>query len=227
MIRGQQIEISTETASNKEILKLIQPYHDSLQQRINEPLCYSTHTMSREESPLESSLGNFYADTCMEAADSIYFSETGQHTDFALFNYDGIRTSLPKGEIKVDHVFKIMPFENKLVVVTVSAEKIDELFTFLATKNLAHPVSGLKLVLDGNRFSTIEVQGKPLDPDRTYRVVTHDYLQKGGDDMSFFKNPQEFFNTNYKVRDALIDSLRKLDTIRGATDNRFINSGHL
>ena len=222
MIRGKQIEISNDLKANTEILKEIQPYHDSLQTKINEVLCYSPRNLSRQEAPLESSLGNFYADACYQTADSIFFIEKKEHIDFALFNYGGIRTAIPEGEVKVEDIFKLMPFENKLVVVELSGSMVNDLFDYLLDRKQAHPVSGIAIALKNDKLSSILIQGKKFDPSRNYKVLTHDYLQHGGDNMSFFTKPLSLYVTEYKVRDALIDHLRPLDTLKTALDNRFI-----
>lgn len=221
MVRGKQIEISTEIKSDPNIIKDIKPYKDQLQSKINEVLCYNPRDLSRVESELESSLGNFYADVCLESADSIFFEKTSHHIDFALFNYGGIRTAIPEGSVTVEQIFKLMPFENKLVVAHLSGKKVNELFSYLAKRKQAHPVAGLKLQLKNDAFSTIKIQGITFDPDKSYWVLTHDYLQHGGDNMAFFKEPLDLFTSDYKVRDALIDQLRKLDTLETSIDNRF------
>ncbi len=222
MIRGEQIEISPDLKSDQEFLKAIQPYKNALQSKINEVLCYNPRVLSRNEAELESSLGNFYADVCFKSADSIFFKASGKHIDFALFNYGGIRTEIQKGTVTVKDIFKLMPFENKLVVVRLSGAKVTELFDYLVKKEQAHPVSGLQLVLDNGKLSSIRIQGKAFETDKSYWVLTHDYLQHGGDNMSFFTEPLELVSTDYKVRDALIDHLRIQDTLRSFLDNRFI-----
>lgn len=221
MIRGEQIEISPDIKSDQEILKAIQPYQDELQSKINEVLCYNPRVLSRSEADLESSLGNFYADVCFKSADSIFFNESGKHIDFALFNYGGIRTEIQKGTVTVKDIFKLMPFENKLVVVKLPGRKVAELFEYLALRQQAHPISGLQLVLDNGKLTSISIQGKAFEPDKSYWVLTHDYLQHGGDNMSFFTEPTDLVVTNYKVRDALIDHLRVQDTLKSFLDSRF------
>jgi 5'-nucleotidase len=221
MIRGKQIEISADLESDSIILNDIQPYHDELESKITEVLCYNPRNLSREEAALESSLGNFYADVCLKSADSIFQQKTGKHIDFALFNYGGIRTAIPKGSVTVEQIFKLMPFENKLVVAQLSGSKVVELFDYLAMREQAHPLAGLHLELKDKEFSKIEIQGKIFDPNKNYWVLTHDYLQHGGDNMSFFTEPLELFISGYKVRDALIDNLRKVDTLHCSLDNRF------
>lgn len=222
MIRGEQIEIDNSFSENTEINQLIEPYKDSLSQRINEVLCFSPKVLSRRESPLESSLGNFYADACFEVGDSISKTINNTPVDFALFNYGGIRTAIPKGEVLVKDAFNLMPFENKLVIVTLSGSKTLELFRYLQKSQSAHPVSGLRLEMKNDSLVKILIQNRKFDPNKNYRVVTHDYLQKGGDNMSFFKAPEEIHVTELKVRDVLIDALRKIDTLKVSMDNRFI-----
>jgi len=222
MIRGKQIEISEDLKANTDFLKEIQPYHDSLQTKINEVLCYNPRNLSRQEAFLESSLGNFYADACFQAADSIFYKEKKEHIDFALFNYGGIRTAIPEGEVKVEDIFKLMPFENKLVVVELSGSRVEELFNYLLKRKEAHPISGMRISLNNDKLTAIKIQGKNFDANKTYQVLTHDYLQHGGDNMSFFTQPLSLYVTEYKVRDALIDNLRQLDTLRSSLDNRFI-----
>ena len=221
MIRGKQFEIGAKLESDSSFLKDIQPYHDELESKNNEVLCYNPRNLSRGEAELESSLGNFYADACLKSADSIFMQKTGKHVDFALFNYGGIRTAIPKGSVTVEQIFKLMPFENKLVIAHLSGSKVTELFDYLAKRKEAHPISGLHLELMGEELSKIEIQGKVFDANKNYWVLTHDYLQHGGDNMSFFTEPLDLYISDYKVRDALIDHLRKADTLHSSLDNRF------
>ncbi|MCA0932171.1 5'-nucleotidase C-terminal domain-containing protein [Lutimonas saemankumensis] len=222
MIRGEQLHIDEKIESNKEVIEAFEPYKIELENKINEVLCYNPRPLDRTEADLESSLGNFYADLCYQNADSTFYRKTGEHIDFALFNYGGIRTSLPRGDLKVENIFKLMPFENKLVIVKLSGAKTKELFDQLAKRSVAHPVSGVQLRLKNKQFSKIEIQGEKFDPDKTYWVLTHDYLQHGGDNMTFFKDPLELYPTNYKVRDAIIDHLKTKDTLYASLDNRFV-----
>ncbi len=221
MIRGKQIEIGPDLKSDTDFLKAIQPYHDTLEGKINEVLCYNLRTLSRQESPLESSLGNFYADACYQAVDTTFFKEKKQHIDFALFNYGGIRTDIPEGNVKVEDIFTLMPFENKLVVVELSGVKTRELFNYLALRKQAHPLAGMTIKLDKDSLISIEIQGKKFDINKNYWVLTHDYLQHGGDNMSFFTDPLSLYVAEYKVRDALIENLKQLDTLKSSLDNRF------
>ena len=221
MIRGKQIEISADLDKDKDFIEEIEPYRKEMQNRIKEVLCFNPRNLSRNETELESSLGNFYADACFKAGDSLFFIQTGNHIDFALFNYGGIRTEIPQGNVTVEHIFKLMPFENKLVAVKLSGERVAELLSYLENRKQAHPVSGLKLTLKQNQLSTIQIGNKDFGKNMEYLVLTHDYLQHGGDNMEFFKDPIELYPLEYKVRDAIIDHLKSIDTLSPSLDGRF------
>ena len=223
-ITGKQIEVGNQLLTDSVFLKTIQPYKDTLENKINTLLCYNPTTLNRLETPLESSLGNLYADICYEKANAIFNRKTNKNIDFALFNYGGIRTIIPKGNVTVENIFKLMPFENKLVVVELSGEQTQALFNYLELRKEAHPISHLRLILHNDKLSSILINNIPFDISKNYFVLTHDYLQHGGDHMIFFKNPVNLYDTEYKVRDAIIDHLKDVDTIKAKLDGRFIKT---
>jgi len=221
-ITGTQLDINDELSTDSVFLNSIQPYKDTLKNKINTYLCYNPVTLDRKEMPLESSLGNLYADICYEKANTIFSKKTSKKIDFALFNYGGIRTTIPKGDITVENIFKLMPFENKLVVVELSGKQTKVLFDYLENRKEAHPISHLHLKMTDNKLTSILINDAPFDVSKNYFVLTHDYLQHGGDQMIFFKDPISLFDTQYKVRDAIIDYLKEIDTIKVKLDGRFV-----
>lgn len=221
LIRGNQIVIDSSLSLKKEISLEISPYREQMQERIQEVLCYNPRTLTREEAPLESSLGNAYSDICRMLADSIFNEAMGKHVDFALFNFGGIRTSLDAGPITVEDIFRLMPFENRLVIAELDGSQIEKLLRYLERSGKANPVSGIRIRMQGEKIQEVEIGGKPFDPSGSYFVLTHDYLQHGGDNMDFFEEPLSLYPTGYRVRDALIDHMRRLDTLRASLDGRF------
>jgi len=130
-ITGEQIEIDINYTGDTLISNFIEPYKLKLKDEINRVLCYNPITLTREETDLESSLGNAYADICFEKADSIFHAKTGKNIDFALFNFGGIRTVIPKGDLTVKTLFELMPFENMLVIAELSGSQTQELFNYI------------------------------------------------------------------------------------------------
>ena len=220
-IRGQQIELDSTMGEQEEILEMIDPYEREIFTKINEVLCYNTRVLNKNEGELESGLGNITADICLEMADSIFRDAGGETIDFALFNHGGLRASLPMGDITVENLFQLMPFENELVVTELRPAQVKELIQYLQAGKTAHPISGIRITLKGDQAPEVEVQGKKLDPKANYFVLTHDYLQNGGNNMNFFKDPVSLFKTELKVRDAFIAYMRKADTLKVEMDGRF------
>ena len=60
----------------------------------------------------------------------------------------------------------------------------------------------------------ILVQGKALDLNKVYYVVTSDYLSNGGDNMTFFKKGVSRTDIDYKLRNIMIDYFKDVDTLK-------------
>ena len=119
--------------------------------------------------------------------------------------------------------YNLMPFENEMVVLTMSGEKVQELADYLIKHRLPHPLSKqvqLQITHDG-KITHFTIHGKPFNPKATYLVATSDYLMYGGDAMYFFSNPLKTDMLHYKVRNVLIDYFTKIDTLHAKQDNRF------
>jgi 5'-nucleotidase len=222
-IEGKLISIDKKLNTQNNIETFIKPYKEKVDSEMNTPLSYTPIELNRIDGKLESSLGNLMADLCFEKANPIFQKRTNHTIDFTMLNFGGIRAGISKGNITMEHAFKLMPFENELVVVELSPKKINELVNYLVTERKAHPISkqlNLKITKSGYHFT---INGKPFDNTKTYYVLTSDYLQNGGDNMNFFKNPLNLYKTDYKVRNAIIDYFKENDTIKVKLDGRFLS----
>ena len=221
-ITAKNIAIDNTIKASEEIVRVIHPYKEKLVSEMQEVLCYSPKEIVKNDGNMQSSLGNLMADLCFEMAHPIFKEKTNQSIDFALFNQGGIRATIAAGSVTKADAFKLMPFDNELVVVTLSGEKVLELVAYFIKSKKAHPVSKSIQLTIGKNYNTVKIRGKIFDKNKTYHVLTTDYLQGGGDRMNFFKKPKQQILLNYKMRDAIIDYFRKKDTLHTATDNRLI-----
>lgn len=133
-IEGKLLPITEEIQSKKEIEELVEPYREKVESEMNTVLSFTEKDLVRTDGKLESSLGNLMADLCYERANPVFKSRTNKNIDFALFNYGGIRAGISKGGIKTENAFQLMPFENSLVVVELTSEKIKELLIIFSRK---------------------------------------------------------------------------------------------
>lgn len=222
-IEGKQIPIEESVSANSEIEAFITPYRTHIQKDLDSVLAYSVDTYTKSDSAYNTAIGNFMADAVFDEANPIFKSRTGKNIDMVILNHGGIRSIISKGNITTRTAFELMPFENSIVVVALKGVQIDSLLNYLSKAHKAHPISKLKLAIDKD-FNVMEalINDEKIDKNRTYYVATNDYLYNGGDDMTFFKPNEDVFILDYKIRNALIDNFKKVDTINPVRDDRFI-----
>ncbi|KQN69832.1 bifunctional metallophosphatase/5'-nucleotidase [Devosia sp. Leaf64] len=151
----------------------------------------------------ECSMGNLLADAILDRV-------ADQGATIAFQNGGGIRSSIDAGEITVGDVLTVLPFSNTLATVQISgADVIEALENGVSDiENGAGrfaQVSGLKYSYTlakpaGERVSDVMVKGEgdtwvPIDEEKTYTIVTNNYVRGGGDGYGTFaegENPYDF-----------------------------------
>ena len=166
-----------------------------------------------------STLGNLIADIIFIQSDSVFKYQEDKNIDFVIQNHGGIRASLPKGEVKLTDAYKILPFENEIVIVEMDGKSIYEIVSFLKNETIPHPFSGL--TINGDE---VLVQSRLIIPTNKYYIATNDYLLTGGDNMFFFNKNTEVYRLGYSLRDAFIDYTKSNLYLSSKIDNRFIKN---
>jgi 5'-nucleotidase len=221
-VTAKTTPIDTSTEQDSTIIKEFLPYKEKMIAEINKVLSYAPKDLVRTDGNLQSSLGNLLADLTYEKANELFKKETGKNVDFCMSNYGGIRAGIFKGEVKVSNAFNLMPFDNTIVVVELTAEKVEELFEYFVVKNRPHPLSKhIQLIVDNGTYK-IKINGKPINNNRTYFVATSNYLQKGGDNMDFFAEPESLFDSKFLIRNAIVEYFKNKDTLISNTDKRIL-----
>lgn len=222
-IEGKRININDSITTNQEIEDFIKPFRKRIQEDMNKVLSYAPKDMHKNDGKLETTIGNLMADLVKSQSEPIYKKRTEKSIDICILNHGGIRAPIQAGPIKTRTAFNVMPFENSIVVAELTAENVHGMIDYLVKAKRAHPISGLTIKLDQNdKLVEALVNGKPIEANKTYAVVTSDYLQNGGDRMDFLKNPESLEILDYKIRNAMIDYFKTVDTIPAKLDGRFI-----
>ena len=221
-INAKKIILNSQIEQDSTIIGVFLPYKKKMTEEISKTLTYAPNTLERTDGNLQSTLGNLIADLSYKKANELFEKKTGKKVDFSMSNYGGIRASITKGNVTVSNAFELMPFDNTLVVVELSYEKIQELFAYFMAKKKAHPLSNQVELKIRNKTYDILVDGKSINKNKTYFVATSNYLQKGGDAMNFFKNPLSIYDSNFLIRDAIMEYFISTDTLISNLDNRVI-----
>lgn len=163
-------------------VSFIAPYKQKVDSIMAPVVGSTTHPMAARKP--ESDLSNLLADILVWGGD-----EFKENPDFGVYNVGGIRAALPKGKITYGDVLNVAPFENHICFLTLSGEKTLQLFREIASRKgegISHSVR-LVITKDGKLVSAT-VNGKAIDPAKSYRVATLDYLAQGNDGLTAFKS---------------------------------------
>jgi 2',3'-cyclic-nucleotide 2'-phosphodiesterase (5'-nucleotidase family) len=196
--KDYQVNRSLKTDSS--FIIMLQPYADSLHKQMNTVIGFSNATWYKKQP--ESALGNFMADCLMLYAAKAFQTDV----DAAFVNYGGIRSYLPKGEIKLETIYELMPFDNLVVLQKINGNTLRQLLDLTAYKG-GWPCAGITMKIKDKAASDILVNGVPLNDTSVYTIAVSDYLANGGDQCSMLKNIAQQ-NKNYLFRDALIDYVK-------------------
>jgi 2',3'-cyclic-nucleotide 2'-phosphodiesterase (5'-nucleotidase family) len=168
----------------------------------------------------ETPMGNAVCDAMLE--------ETG--ADFAFSNLGGIRDDFGPGPITPRDVFRVLPFDNKLVVVRMSGELLREVLeTRVAGTHGGLYVAGGRIVYnptrpDFDRLVSFSVGNAPWDPGRTYRVVTSDFLMQGNAELKMLPAvpEQDKTYTGTTMREAFENWIARHSPVAPQVDGRWV-----
>ena len=176
----------------------IAPYRDSLHVLMSEVLARADTPIVRGRP--DSPLGSLIADVVLEEA-RLQVAEGSPIPEFCLLNIGGLRIDLPEGDIRLNHVFELMPFENGITLVELTPQGMQQMVDHLKSVG-GQPVAGIRIE-EQDSATVVTVNGEPLE-ERSYLVATSDYLADGGDKMTFFKSNAGRKDLQLKIRDAII-----------------------
>jgi len=191
-------EMNNTIATDSSIVAFYWPYKKQLNQEMNRVIGVSDVQLTKERKA-ETLIGNFFTEALLYASTKI-----NNPADIAFATKGGIRTELNKGNITIGNVFEIMPFENQLTILELSGQDILRLAGFIA-ETAGQPIAGMSLRIQDKKASNIRVQGQLIDPHKTYKVVTYDYLANGGDNIKVFDQAIKRIDYPLKVRESLIE----------------------
>lgn len=208
-------EVSDSAGIDPGIEEMVLPYRTELTARTSEVIGRATTTITKSQP--EGALGNFAADAMLAVAGDVL----GEPVDIAVTNNGGLRVPIPEGPITVGTLFELMPFENAMVLLTLTGTQVDSLAGQIARIG-GEPVAGLTFAIEepSERAVDVRVKGEPVDPERTYRVVTSDYLADGGGGMTVLSEYGERVDIGVTLRDAFIAYTRQTGVIESRLDGR-------
>jgi 2',3'-cyclic-nucleotide 2'-phosphodiesterase (5'-nucleotidase family) len=167
----------------------------------------------------ESLLGNWAADVMVETS-----TATGlERADLGVVNVGGLRNNMPEGNVRRGDVMLISPFQNNVVVTEMKGSDLQQLMCDIAAVHGEAVSSSVRLVItkDGKLVSAT-IGGQPIDPMRTYRLATIDYLLDGNDKLYSMKRHGKVYPMNMLSRDAMSEYIIKTKVIDSKLEGRIV-----
>lgn len=216
IVSGDSTPISNDVSQDAEVAKLIAPYLEEMHASMDATIGRAESTIGKN-SP-ESPLGNLVADALLWHARR---SDDGV-VDLSVVNNGGIRLpAIQAGDITVADIYQLSPFDNRVVVLTLTGEQVTALVSRLA-EGKGEPMAGLtyQMSRDGSRVSGVRVDGEDVIADKEYRVATVDYLASIGGEFEIFGQAAHRQDGGDFLRDAVIRYIQERKTIRPIIDGR-------
>lgn len=155
---------------------IINPYRSGIDSLMNLKIGETAIDLDQRGYPLL----NFVSDFILERGKSM-----ADNVDLAIINKYGLRVSLPKGPITEGNIISMLPFNNYTVVLDIKGQDLLDAFDVMAVIGGNGVSKGVDVVFDPDTDKCVsaKINGKAVEPDKTYRLATIDYLANGGDYM--------------------------------------------
>lgn len=199
----------------------MQPYKARVDSMMNPVVGYAASDMAAYQP--ESPLTDLFSDILVWGS-----REFGEKPDFAVYNVGGIRAALSKGAVTIGDVLDMAPFENKICFLTLTGDKVLELFSQMTRQGGQGVSHSVRIVMDSEgKLVSATVNGEPVAPKAKYRIATLDYVAQGNDHMDAFKaktdvvSPQdEKNNVRYIIMDYFRENMKQGKAVDSRVEGR-------
>ncbi len=203
---------------DREILEVAAPYTEQADELLSQPVGEAVVALvggRKESRSQETNLGNLVTDA-MQA-------KTG--ADIAFQNGGGIRADIAPGTVTYRNILTVQPFGNTLVLLDMTGQQVMDVLNYAATIESGSGaflhVAGLKWTLNraNKAAENVMVGDVPIDPQKTYKVVTNNFMASGGDGYKMLREISQV-DTGFVDADAFKEYVAKLGKVEPKVEGR-------
>lgn len=183
------------------IAAIIDPYRKGIDSLMNLKIGETAIDLEQRGYPLLNFVSDFILYRGSSMADKV---------DLAIINKYGLRRSIPKGPITEGTIISMLPFNNYTVVLDIKGKDLLDAFDVMAVIGGNGVSKGVDIVFDPETDKCIsaKINGKAVDPEKTYRLATIDYLANGGDYMMPLRRGQQVARSANVLYKDLVNHFR-------------------
>ncbi len=215
---SRYIPVTAGTAPDPEIAKIVADYDARLGAMYKRVIGESMTAMDGERGRIryeETNLGNFVTDVMRACTGS----------DIALLNAGSLRAGLDRGPVTIEGIFRVMPYPNEIIAVTMTGAGIMEALARSVRGarededgGFLH-VSGISFTIRERKPADVLIGGAPLERGKNYTVTITDFMHTGGDGYTMFID-KPATKTGLPLRELLVDTVRKRGRIDASVEGR-------
>jgi 5'-nucleotidase len=201
------IPITDAIDERMDVVEMLEPYRRAMERAgLDRPIAFAPEAVSRSApGGRDSPLGNLVTRAM----------RLGAGAELAVINSTGIRDDLPAGELLVEDVFRVLPFDDELVTMGIPGRALLAAFGQVRQASCERgrvsqaQIDGGTLRFGcGGKPLELEVAGHPVDPTKMYRVATVSFLTEPGQWLA----PDAGATTKSRglLRDAILQAIQAL-----------------
>ena len=161
--------------SSSDILSIINNYQDIILEG-EKKIGYTSSKLSKTR------LGYLAADSMVEFTNS----------DFACLNTGGVRSTIDAGDITMEDIYEVFPFDNSLILVEMSGSTLKSFYN----------------TADGYLYFSNNLNINNISSTKTYTICVIDYVYNYYYYQKFFKNQKATRLDSY-IRDAVVEQMER------------------
>ncbi|AIT10151.1 2', 3'-cyclic nucleotide 2'-phosphodiesterase [Candidatus Francisella endociliophora] len=185
---------------NKQVQAIIDKYKDSVKDELEKVITKAPVALPQHGQD------NFYNSPLVYTFADIVKNQTD--SDIGLLNGNGVRRSLPKGDITYGMIYESMPFDNMIVTFDIKGKDLLDVIKHSIIQKgdvTTGVLAGADIQLDKSaNIQKVVINGKPLKKNKIYKLATMDFIYTGGDGFSF-RGVSNYKDTNITVRDMIVN----------------------
>jgi len=188
--------------SDSTMVNLITHYDDGVDSLMNQKIATAVIDLKKDEAPLQ----NYVSDMALSQAKKIH----GNDIDLSIINSGGIRNDIPQGYVSIGQIMGLLPFNNRIVVMTITGKDLLEAFDVMASRGGDCVSANVDAVFDAEtkKCTMVKINGEQVEPKKIYTLATIDYLAGGGDYMSSLTRGKIVANGSKVLYDEMIEFLQ-------------------
>ena len=222
--------IDTATVTpDPEVAAAVARFEAALLDKMSEAICTTAVALDSPTATVrtrEAAIGNLFADAM----------RVGMHADAAMINGGGIRAGKsyePGARITQGDILAELPFNNRVVVVEIAGARLAARDGERACRSCpARPGASRRCPASRSRSISRASRAAASPPcrsparrstrDKTYRVAVLDFLARGGDDYTMFRDAKRITPDNDAplLVNEVMGYLRKIGTVRTGVEGR-------